>query len=106
VRVWHPSLKHHPGHDVAVRQMAPRHFGGVLAVELHSEAAAIALPQALQLFGDATSLGGVESLVEWRRKYDDTISPLLLRLSIGLESHVDLQNDLQQAILATRDLST
>ena len=104
VRVWHPSLSHHPGHDVAVRQMAPRHFGGVLAVELHSEAAATALPEALHLFGDATSLGGVESLVEWRRKYDDTISPLLLRLSIGLESHVDLQNDLQQAILATRDL--
>ena len=146
-RVWHPSLPDHPGHDVAVRQMAPQHFGGVLSVELRSEAAAKALPQAvrcthpcthapthprtvvvtcgkkshwcsqsdparcvcrharrtvqLHLFGDATSLGGVESLVEWRRKYDESISPLLLRMSIGLESHVDLQNDLQQAILST-----
>jgi cystathionine gamma-synthase len=40
-----------------------------LSVELHSEAAAKALPGKLLLFGDATSLGGVESLVEWRRKY-------------------------------------
>lgn len=58
----------------------------------------------LRLFGDATSLGGVESLVEWRRKYDESISPLLLRMSIGLESHIDLQDDLQQAILSTRTL--
>lgn len=58
----------------------------------------------LRLFGDATSLGGVESLVEWRRKYDESISPLLLRMSIGLESHIDLQDDLQQAILSTRSL--
>jgi cystathionine gamma-synthase len=43
--------------------------GGTLSVELHSEAAAKALPGKLLLFGDATSLGGVESLVEWRRKY-------------------------------------
>lgn len=56
----------------------------------------------LRLFGDATSLGGVESLVEWRRKYDESISPLLLRMSIGLESHDDLQADLQQAIQSTR----
>jgi cystathionine beta-lyase/cystathionine gamma-synthase len=47
-RVWHPSLPDHPGHDVAVRQMAPQHFGGVLSVELRSEAAAKALPQAVR----------------------------------------------------------
>ena len=48
-RVWHPSLPSHPGHDVATRQMAPRLFGGVLSVELHSEAAARALTSQLQV---------------------------------------------------------
>lgn len=47
-RVWHPSLPHHPGHNVAIRQMAPQQFGGVLSVELHSEGAAKALPQAVR----------------------------------------------------------
>ena len=53
-----------------------------------------------QLFGDATSLGGVESLVEWRRQYDDSISPYLLRLSIGLEDPDDRMDDLDQALRA------
>ena len=70
----------------------------MLAVELQSEEAAKALPAQLALFRDATSLGGVESLVEWRRKYDDEVSPLLLRLSIGLEDEEDLKQDLEQAI--------
>lgn len=47
-RVWHPSLPHHPGHHVAMRQMAPQQFGGVLSMELHSEGAAKALPQAVR----------------------------------------------------------
>ena len=42
-------------------------------------------PSALRLFRDATSLGGVESLIEWRRKYDGAVSPRLLRVSVGLE---------------------
>ena len=57
-----------------------------------------ALPGALTLFRDATSLGGVESLIEWRRKYDDQISPLLLRISVGLEDVADLKADLAHAI--------
>ena len=73
-------------------------YGGVLAIELTSEAAARALPAALSLFRDATSLGGVESLIEWRRKYDDAVSPRLLRLSVGMEEVEHLQADLQRAI--------
>ena len=57
-----------------------------------------------QLFGDATSLGGVESLVEWRRQYDDSISPYLLRLSIGLEDPEDLKRDLLRGLLETSAL--
>ena len=95
--VHHPSLTSHVSHEIALRQM-PGGCGGVLAVELQSEEAAKALPAQLALFRDATSLGGVESLVEWRRKYDDEVSPLLLRLSIGLEDEEDLKQDLEQAI--------
>ena len=75
-------------------------FGGCFAIELATEDAARALPSALTLFRDATSLGGVESLIEWRRKYDAAVSPTLLRVSIGLEEADDLRADLQQAILA------
>jgi len=95
--VHHPSLPSHQSHAVASKQMTGG-YGGCLAVELNTEAAAQALPGALTLFRDATSLGGVESLIEWRRKYDDQISPLLLRISVGLEDVADLKADLAHAI--------
>lgn len=96
--VHHSSLPSHPGHEVAKRQMTG--FGGCFALELTTEAAARSLPGALKLFRDATSLGGVESLIEWRRKYDSAVSPLLLRVSVGLEEPAHLRADLEQAILA------
>ena len=96
--VAHPSLPSDPSHGIAKLQM-PGGFGGCFALELSTETAARALPDALTLFRDATSLGGVESLIEWRRKYDDAISPLLLRCSVGLEDPEDLKRDLQRAIL-------
>ena len=96
--VRHPSLPTDPSHAVAAAQM-PGGFGGTMAIELTTEGAARALPAALSLFRDATSLGGVESLIEWRRKYDDAISPTLLRLSVGLEEEADLRDDLCRAIL-------
>ena len=96
--VAHPSLPSDPNHAVAVQQM-PGGFGGCFALELTSEAAAKALPSRLALFRDATSLGGVESLIEWRRKYDAAISPYLLRCSVGLEDAEHLKQDLQRAIL-------
>lgn len=95
-RVLYPGLASHPDHAVATRQMAS--FGSILAVECRSEAAAKALPGALSLFRSATSLGGVESLAEWRRKYDDAVSPDLVRLSIGLEDPDDLVGDLLGAL--------
>ena len=45
-----------------------------------------------------SSASGVESLAEWRRKYDDAVSPLLVRLSIGLEDPDDLADDLLSAL--------
>ena len=98
ISVRHPSLPTDPSHAVASQQMAGG-FGGCFAIELASEDAAKALPDALTLFRDATSLGGVESLVEWRRKYDDAISPRLLRVSVGLEDVEHLRQDLERAVL-------
>ncbi len=95
-RVWHPSLPSHPGHELARRQM--RGFGSILALELESEEAARTLPRRLSLFRDATSLGGVESLVEWRRKHDPEAPATLLRISVGLEDPEDLVADLERGL--------
>ena len=95
-RVLYPGLASHPDHAVAKKQMAS--FGSILAVECRSETIARALPETLGLFRSATSLGGVESLAEWRRKYDDAVSPRLVRLSIGLEDPDDLIDDLLSAL--------
>jgi len=95
-RVWHPSLPDDPGHALLGRQM--RGGGGVLSIELESERAASALPARLRLFRDATSLGGVESLIDWRYRYDKAAPPALLRLSIGLEAPEDLIADLAQGL--------
>jgi len=95
-RVWHLSLASHPGHALAQRQM--RGPGPVLSFELASEEAARLLPRRLRLFRDATSLGGVESLVEWRRKHDPEAPPTLLRVSAGIEDPEDLIADLDRGL--------
>ena len=95
-RVWHPSLPGDAGHAIAKEQM--RGFGGVLSIELEDESRARSLPGRLRLFNDATSLGGVESLIEWRRRHDANAPPGLLRISIGLEGVEDLWNDLKKGL--------
>ena len=97
-RVWHPSLASHPGHRLSRLQM--RGGGPILSIELGSEERARALPERLSLFADATSLGGVESLAEWRRKWDPEAPPALVRLSVGLEDPQDLEEDLAQGLSA------
>jgi cystathionine gamma-synthase len=97
-RVWHPSLASHPGHALAARQM--RGPGPMLAIELATERQARELPEHLHLFRHATSLGGVESLIEWRRRVDPEAPPTLLRLSVGLEDAEDLAADLLSGLAA------
>jgi cystathionine gamma-synthase len=97
-KVWHPSLPGHPGYEIAKEQM--RGPGGVLSIELKTEAQAKALPAHLRLFQDATSLGGVESLIEWRKRHDPLAPPNLLRVSVGLESADDLIGDFQAGLAA------
>jgi cystathionine gamma-synthase len=99
-RVHYPGLEAHPQHDLALRQM--NRFGGMLAFELRGDRAeALALPNELKIFTRATSLGGVESLIEHRQSIEgpETKTPAnLLRLSIGLEHPDDLIADLARTL--------
>jgi cystathionine gamma-synthase len=99
--VLYPGLETHPGHAIAARQMRGG-FGGMLSVRVKGgEAAAIATAANVKLWKRATSLGGVESLIEHRSSIEGPGSPCppdLLRLSVGLESTDDLIGDLEQAM--------
>jgi len=100
-RVHYPGLGQHPGHALAARQMHDG-FGAVVSLQVPGGAAeALAVAGRVQLFTRATSLGGVESLVEHRASVEGphTQTPQnLLRLSIGLEAAADLIEDLDAAL--------
>jgi cystathionine gamma-synthase len=99
--VLYPGLPHHPQHELARRQMTGG-FGGMLSVWLRGgEAAAIAAASRVLLWKRATSLGGVESLIEHRASVEGPTSPCppdLLRLSAGVEDVEDLWRDLDAAL--------
>ena len=99
-RVHYPGLRSHPGHKIAAGQMSM--FGGMLSFEVKDgREAAMSVAAKTQIFTRATSLGGVESLIEHRASIEGpgTTSPEgLLRLSIGLENADDLIEDLDQAL--------
>ncbi|ETW99780.1 MAG: hypothetical protein ETSY1_13690 [Candidatus Entotheonella factor] len=101
--VLYPGLESHPGHAIAARQMTGG-FGSMLSIRVAGdEAHAMAVAGALKVFKRATSLGGVESLVEHRRSTEGPSSPVpedLLRISIGLEALNDLVADLEAALAA------
>jgi cystathionine gamma-synthase len=107
--VLYPGLSAHPGHAIARRQMSGG-FGGMLSIRVHGgEAAAVATAARVELWKRATSLGGVESLIEHRASIEGPGSPCppdLLRLSAGIEDPDDLFVDLDRALRgATRDES-
>jgi cystathionine gamma-synthase len=101
-QVFYPGLATHAEHALAVRQM--RIFGAIVSFCVPGGAReALAVAARLELFTRATSLGGIESLVEHRASIEGptTRTPQnLLRLSIGLEHIEDLVADLQQALAA------
>jgi len=103
--VLYPGLPSHPGHQIAARQMTGG-FGGMLSIRLAGGAErALALLAAVRVFKRATSLGGVESLMEHRRTMEGPSSPVpadLLRLSVGIEDPADLLADLDAALDAAR----
>lgn len=104
-RVLWPGLPDHPGHDIAARQMRGG-FGSVLSFRLRPGANGDGRQRALRLAGGvrliqrATSIGGVETLIEHRASVE-TANPIappdLLRLSVGIEDVADLISDLEQA---------
>jgi cystathionine gamma-synthase len=98
--VHYPGLPTHPGHDIARKQMSA--FGAMLSIQVRGgidEAMRVAAK--VQVFTRATSMGGVESLIEHRASVEgpnSTTPPNLLRLSIGLEHADDLIFDLKRAL--------
>ncbi|HEU4765572.1 MAG TPA: PLP-dependent transferase, partial [Candidatus Eisenbacteria bacterium] len=100
VAVHYPGLLSNPGHEVAKRQMSA--FGAMMALRVTGgRQEAVGVARRVRLFTNATSLGGVESLLEHRVSVEspDTTTPDdLLRLSIGLEHPDDLIEDLRQAL--------
>jgi cystathionine gamma-synthase len=102
--VLYPGLPSFAGHAAAAKQMTGG-FGGMLSVRVKGgEAAAVATAANVRIWKRATSLGGVESLLEHRASVEGPGSPCppdLLRLSVGLESPDDLIGDLEQALAAS-----
>ncbi len=99
--VLYPGLPSAAGHAVAAKQMKGG-FGGMLSIRVKAgESAAIAVAAKTKLWKRATSLGGVESLLEHRASVEGAGTPAptdLLRLSVGLEDADDLIADLEQAL--------
>lgn len=104
--VMYPGLASHAGHEVALRQTNGQ-FGGMLSIIVKgTEQTAIDVARYCRLFYPATSLGGVESLVEHRKSVSGDgfpVHPRLLRLSIGIEDADDLIDDLEQALTRAID---
>ncbi|MGH6684574.1 MAG: trans-sulfuration enzyme family protein [Pseudolabrys sp.] len=100
-KVLYPGLSSHPGHKVALRQMTGG-FGGMFSAQIKGgEGAAIAVASCVDLWKRATSLGGVESLIEHRSSIEGEGSPCpcnLLRFSVGLENVDELLSDLTRAL--------
>ena len=101
LEVLYPGLSSHTGHEIAARQMIGG-FGGMLSIRLRGgETQAIGTAANVGLWKRATSLGGVESLIEHRASIEGPGTPCptdLLRLSTGIEDIDDLFADLVQAM--------
>ncbi|WGI22923.1 PLP-dependent aspartate aminotransferase family protein [Amylibacter sp. IMCC11727] len=105
--VLYPGLPTHPSHHVAANQMH-NGFGGMMSILINGkDNRAFEMAKKTELFIPATSLGGVESLIEHRRTVagpDSGIPDNLLRISIGIEHIDDLIADFEQALGATAHL--
>jgi cystathionine gamma-synthase len=100
-QVLYPGLPSHPGHALAKAQLGD-HFGGMLSLCVNGGAeAAKQVAARVKLFIPATSLGGVESLIEHRASVEgphSAVAKNLLRVSVGIEDAQDLIADLEQAL--------
>lgn len=108
-RIYYPGLPSHEQHELACRQMDG--FGGMISIELGTEARARAMVERVRIFALAESLGGVESLIGHPASMTHAsvpramrermgLSDSLVRLSVGIEDVDDLMADLDQALAA------
>lgn len=94
--IYHSSLQT----EDFVKEQLPNGYGAVFTIAVNTSETAKNLPYRLKYFHHATSLGGLESLIEWRALSDPYADHTLLRLSIGGEDPNDLIDDLDQALLS------
>ncbi|KAL4930483.1 uncharacterized protein BDV17DRAFT_280744 [Aspergillus undulatus] len=99
--IFHSSLQK-SDESWLLKQM-PNGFGPVFSITMKEEDYARKLPSKLALFQHATSLGGVESLIEWRTMSDKSVDRRLLRVSVGLENWEDLRKDLKYLLLREKE---
>jgi cystathionine gamma-synthase len=98
-RVRFPGLPSDPGHDLAQRTMSG--FGSLISIDLADAKTAEAFVDGCALWVFATSLGGVESTLERRRRWKGELQSVpegLVRMSVGIEHVEDLWTDLEQAL--------
>jgi cystathionine gamma-synthase len=100
-KVYYPGLNTHPNHEIAKKQMN-NGFGGMMSILTKgNEQDCLNIASKLKIFQHATSLGGVESLVDHRKSAEGlhSVSPNnLLRISVGIENINDLLEDFSQAL--------
>ncbi|TQS32941.1 hypothetical protein Golomagni_06730 [Golovinomyces magnicellulatus] len=97
-KIQHASLQPEASQPGSwLQQQMPQGYGPVFALWMKDQDLARKLPSKLKLFQHATSLGGVESLIEWRAMSDSGVDRRLLRVSIGVEGLEDLKDDFTQA---------
>lgn len=100
-KVYYPGLLSHQNHEVAKKQMS-NGFGGMMSILIKGdEKNCLRVASKLKVFQHATSLGGVESLVDHRRTAEGVHSLSagnLLRISVGIENIKDLIEDFAQAL--------
>jgi cystathionine gamma-synthase len=100
-KVFYPGLISHPNHDIAKKQMT-NGFGGMMSILTKGNGQdCLKIASKLKIFQHATSLGGVESLVDHRKSAEGlhSVSPEnLLRISVGIENIEDLIEDFTQAL--------
>ncbi|TLP77541.1 PLP-dependent transferase [Nesterenkonia sphaerica] len=104
--VSYPGLPDHPQHERAAAQLSG--FGAIITLVTQDQAMADAVLEELQVWTPATSLGGVESLAERRRRHPGepaTVPEGLIRLSVGIEDPEDLYADLLGALRATAQVA-
>lgn len=97
-KVEHASIQHEALKEGWLQRQMPGGYGPVFSVWARKAEVAQRLPSRLYVFQHATSLGGVESLMEWRAMSDKGRDPQVLRVSCGVEDVADMKADILQAL--------